>query len=99
MTSCENVRTWKPHERKVSTVSTSTDRLDLRNDAFHFHGLHRLLHDVIVRLYLLAHIVVLMLDLYGCSTFTIFLVDEIHTLLHISLLLLIEPHIVITDDV
>ena len=54
---------------------------------------------MIVRLHFLAHVIVLMFDLYGCSAGSVFLVDEIYAFLHICLLLLVKTYVVVTDDV
>ena len=99
MSTCEDVRTRKSHERKVCTVCTATDRLYFRGDALHLHCLHGFLHDVVVRFDFLAHIVILMLHVKDSSALSIFLVDEIHAFLHICLLLLVEGHVMVADDV
>ena len=95
----EDVRTWKSHERQVRSVCTSADRLHLRCDAFHLDGLHRLLYDVVVRLDLLAHVVVLVLDLADCRAFAVLSVDEVDACEHVCLLLLVEVHVVVANDV
>ena len=99
MTAGEDVRTRKSHEREVCSVCTSADRLYLRYDAFHLHRLHCLFHDVVMRFDLLAHVVVLMLQFEGCCTFSVFFIDEIHTFLDVCLLLLVEVHVMVADDV
>ena len=52
-----------------------------------------------MRLHLLAHVVVLVLYLHGGCAFAVFCVDEVHALLHVCLLLLVEVHVVVADDV
>ena len=54
---------------------------------------------MVVRLHLLAHVVVLVLYLHGGCAFAVFCVDEVHALLHVCLLLLVEVHVVVADDV
>ena len=52
-----------------------------------------------MRLDLLAHVVVLVLHVEECRAFAVLLVDEVHALLHVCLLLLVEAHVVVADDV
>ena len=99
MTASEDVRTWQTHEREIRSVGASANRLDLRRDAFHLHGLHRFLHDVVMRLYLLTHVIILVLHLKDCSALSILLVYEVHAFLHVGLLLLVKTHVMVADDV
>ena len=54
---------------------------------------------MIVRLYLLSHVVVLVLQVKKCSSFSIFLIDEIDAFADCFLLLLEEFHVMVADDV
>ena len=54
---------------------------------------------MVMRLDLFAHVVVLVLHLQGCCAFSVLGVDEVHAFLHIFLLLLVQSHVVIADDV
>ena len=54
---------------------------------------------MVVRLDLLAHIIILVLHIQKGRSLAVFCVDEVHAFLHICLLLLVEVHVVVADDV
>ena len=95
----EDVRAWEAFEGKVRSVSAAADRLNLRFDACHLHGLDSLFDNEIVWLHLLTHVVVLVLDLQRGSAFTVFDIDEIHTFTYKLLLFLELLAVVVADDV
>ena len=98
-TAGENVGARETLERKVGAVGAAADGLDARLDARHLHGLYRLLNYVIMRLYLGAHVVVLVLDLNRHRTLAVLAVEEIGDAPDLGLPRLIQSHIVVANDI
>ena len=86
-------------EREVGAVGAAADGLDLGFDAGHLHGFHRFVDDVVVRLHLLPHVVVLVPHFQGGRARAVLHIDEIHHLRHQFFLGLELGAVVVADDV
>ena len=73
----EDVGAWQAHEREVGAIGAATNGLHFRLDVGHLHGLNRSFHDEEMRLNLLVHVVVLVLQLQ-LHHIAVFLVEELH---------------------
>ena len=76
---CEDIRARQSHERKASTVRTSTDRLHQRCDTGFLHGVERQVHDELLRFDHLTHIVILVAQ-FERRTARMHLVHSLHQL-------------------
>ena len=95
----EYVGAGESFERDVGSVGTSADGLDFGLDACHLHSLDGLLHDVVMGLYLLAHIIILVTDFDLDSALAVFGVDEFGHFGHHFLAGLKFLPVVVADDV
>ena len=97
--SSEYIRAGKTLETQVGAISAASDRLDFGLDSSHFHRFDRFFHNVVVRLDLLAHVVILVLHSGSGGSLTIFQINEITTFLNGSLLPFKQRPVMVTDDI
>ena len=95
----EDVGTGEAAEGEVGTVGAAADGLDLGFDAGHLHCLHGLLDNMVVRFYLFAHVIILVLDDGGGGAIAVLGIDGIGRGGHLLLALLELLPVVVADDV
>ena len=95
----EEVGAGKAFEREVGAVGAAADGLDLGLYPRHLHRLHRLVNDVVMRLHLLAHIIILVFHHQIHRPLSVLFVHETGHLGH-HLLAGLEPGaVMVTDDI
>ena len=92
---CEDIRARKSHERQVGSVSTASYRLDDRGYPFHLHGFDGLFYNMVMRLHLFLHVVVLVLYLHGSGAFSLLAVDKVRAFPESLFPLLIQTHVMV----
>ena len=95
----KDVRTGKTLERELCTVGTASDRLHPWRNVTFLHGFQHDINHVHVRINLLFHVIILVLDLCRHRSLSVFLVHLIGTDLHESFAVLERIPVVVADDI
>lgn len=96
---CEYVRAWQSFERQLCTVSAAADRFHAWRNVTFLHGVEHNVDDMHLRVNLLLHVVVLVVDIDSDSPFAIFLVQLISNFLDENLAVLKFLPVMVADDI